>query len=136
MLTRRTPLRSSRRKNTGPNGAIRAWVIVRDEGCCVRCGHIVLHQTDEWGTFELTDRGYQFHHRKPRGMGGGKDTNKHANLILVCPPCHAWIESNRRAAYEFGWLVHHWDNPATVPVVDFRRGLILLDNNGQWKAAE
>lgn len=119
MLTRR-------RRDTGPTRATRAWLIVRDACCCVRCG------------LEQMPGDYEIHHRLPRGMGGTSKsaTNKHSNLLLLCRDCHAWIEANRAEAYVFGWLVRRWQDPLDTPVMCKRRGLILLDNNGEWKAAE
>lgn len=53
-------------------------------------------------------------------MGGTKrGVNSLANLALVCGSgttgCHGYIESHREEAYERGWLVHSWDDPAEVP---------------------
>lgn len=44
----------------------------------------------------------QVHHRAGRG---GPDPHQLDNLLCVCLPCHMWIESNRTAAYEAGWLI-------------------------------
>lgn len=60
----------------------------------------------------------QAHHRRPRGAGGSRraDTNTLANLLLVCEPCHRYIESHRRWAYGRGFLLRQTDDPALVPV--------------------
>lgn len=42
------------------------------------------------------------HHKLPRGRGGSND---HENLVTLCRPHHAWVESNRTAAYELGLLI-------------------------------
>lgn len=137
-LSRRTPLRAklrppTRRRDTGPTQAVRAWVIVRDQGRCMRCGTDLV--TD------VPTPVYEIQHRLPRGMGGTSSpaANKHSNLILLggahgCG-CHAWVEQHRGEAYDNGWLVRRWQNPLTVPVLCARRGLILLDDNGEWRAA-
>ena len=61
------------------------------------------------------------HHRQARQMGGTArhSVNDPANLALVCGSgttgCHGWIESHRELAYQMGWLVHSWEDPAEVP---------------------
>lgn len=66
-------------------------------------------------------RGWQWsiHHRLPQGMGGTslpwwKDPDW---LIAVCGHgtigCHGWIESNRTAAIDLGYLLQH-----TIPATD------------------
>jgi hypothetical protein len=79
------------------------------------------------------------HHRRARGSGGSKDsaTNGPANLLYLCgsgtsPHCHGWIESHRTAAYNAGWLVHSWDDPARVPVAIVGRGPVLLTADGRY----
>ena len=69
-------------------------------------------------------RGADFHHRRPRGAGGTSSSSLGAasNCLLLCRPCHDWIESNRAVALERGWLVGSGDDPAVVPV--FRRGAV------------
>lgn len=64
--------------------------------------------------------GGQVHHRLPRGVGGSSDPAIHspANLLLLCRPCHEWVESNRTAAYDAGWLVRRGSTaPGAVPVL-------------------
>ena len=36
--------------------------------------------------------------------------------MLVTPLQHDWIHRNPAKAYEMGWLVHSWDDPADVPI--------------------
>ena len=78
------------------------------------------------------------HHRRPRQMGGSKraDTNSPANLLLLCLPCHAWVESNRTEAYDLGLLIHQSANPTEVPVLLFRPGWVYLDDLGNYLPAE
>ena len=55
------------------------------------------------------------HHRKLRSQGGTDDA---ANIMFVTPEQHAWIHANPEKAYELGWLVKSWQEPAEVPIVD------------------
>lgn len=56
-------------------------------------------------------------------MGGSSrpDTNGPQNLIVLCgngtEGCHGWVESNREAALECGWLVLQSADPAREPVL-------------------
>lgn len=59
-------------------------------------------------------RAQHVHHRKLRKHGGGDDVE---NLLWVCLNCHDHIHRNPAEAYENGWLVHPWDDPADIPVV-------------------
>lgn len=122
MLIRRIPLKGTGR-DTGPNGATRITVHIRDEDRCVRCGGFV---------WKLA--GHSIQHRIPRGRGG---SNRLSNLVLLCGSattgCHGWVESHRGESYRHGWLVRTDEDPAKVPVLCARRGLILLDNSGEWR---
>jgi hypothetical protein len=66
------------------------------------------------------------HHRKPRQMGGTKVAwiHDHENLLALCGSgttgCHGHVESRRRAAYDYGWLVRTGIMPHTTPFVDLR----------------
>lgn len=100
-----------------PRG-LRAAVWERDDGRCQRCGVL------------LYDRACSLHHRRPRRAGGtavGAHTPE--NLILLCGTgttgCHQHVESWRTVAYRDGWLVHTWDDPATVPVLRHDGGWAL-----------
>jgi 5-methylcytosine-specific restriction protein A len=74
----------------------------------------------------------QIHHRRPRGMGGSKapDTNTASNGLALCFPCHAWTESKRESAEQFGWLVPQGKSPAEVPVLRHGCDWVLLDDHG------
>ncbi|WP_374193334.1 HNH endonuclease signature motif containing protein [Mycolicibacterium sp. S2-37] len=78
-----------------------------------------------------TMEGHEIHHRRPRGMGGSKDplTNTAANGVLLCRSCHRWIELNRTAALEFGWLVRQGHDPREV-AVNYRGSWARLSVNG------
>ena len=53
-----------------------------------------------------------FHHRLLRRWGD----HTTANALHVCSPCHQTIHTIGEPAYRHGWLVHAWDDPATIPV--------------------
>lgn len=106
----------NRPRYTGPSEQTINVVLVRDGWCCVRCGENVHPYP------------YQIHHRRPRGMGGTSLSagNYPSNLLTLCLPCHAYIESNRREAYSKGWLVgRHVADPSTIPC--------LVDHESAWK---
>lgn len=42
--------------------------------------------------------------------------NRPVNLMRVCAFCHDWIHNNVELAYQLGFLVHSWDDPAEIPV--------------------
>jgi len=94
----------------------RQLIVDRDNGWCRRCGRT----------------GEQIHHRKPRGMGGTRDSdiNSPANLVLLCSGCHSWIELNREWAYKLGWLVHRTADPADIPVQTGHWSVRLLPDGG------
>ena len=56
-------------------------------------------------------------HRKSRGQGG---ENTMENVMIACGDgvtgCHGHIESHRTEAYEKGWLVKSYDDPALIEV--------------------
>jgi hypothetical protein len=70
----------------------------------------------------------QYHHRRPRGMGGTsrEESGDPANALLLHPHCHAWIESNRSVSHENGWLVYQHEEPTLVPVVRFGEWCLLF----------
>lgn len=95
---------SRRRSSTGPDADSRELVMQRAGRRCERChGRQAL----------------QIHHRQPRQMGGTSDPriNDYTNLALLCYTCHRWVESNRTAATNEGWLVPRRKGmpPAQVP---------------------
>src|SRR5262245_49805136 len=96
-----------RYRATGPDEDTRLLVWDRDHGQCVRCGSAL-----RWATWPC-------HHRRPRALGGSSrpDTNSPANLLALCPSCHAHIESHRAEALTNGWLVLQLTDPASVAVL-------------------
>lgn len=93
--------------------ATRKAVFVRAWFACERCGG---------------DDGLQIHHRRPRQAGGTSDpaARSAANALLLDDRCHRWIESHRTWAEAQGWLVRSGVDPASVPVLIFERGRVLL----------
>lgn len=116
---------------TGPTPAVRRQVIERDQGRCVVTGAYLVDPDTlvPYGTYSL-------HHRRPRGMGGSKDpaTNNAANLLLLSGSgttgAHGWIESNRQAATDMGFLVPQWQDPELVPVTHWLLGLAFPTADG------
>lgn len=108
---------------TGFPTTVRNLVAKRANGFCERCG---------------ANTPTQIHHRRPRGMGGSKhpDTNTAANALAVCLDCHNQIESDRKDAARYGWLVSQGRNSAEVPV--FRRGqwVVLTDSGAVFVPPE
>ncbi|MBF6213722.1 HNH endonuclease [Nocardia puris] len=108
----------SRRRYTGPSAAVLDLVRARCGGRCERCATPVTNA--------------DVHHRIPRGMGGTRDprVNQACSLVVICRPCHDWIESRRDAARVDGWLVSRGTDPASVPVRSRLHGLVLLGEDG------
>jgi 5-methylcytosine-specific restriction protein A len=106
---RRTPLKI-RTKSTGPAQDVVDAVYERASHSCEACSAAV-------GPVRGLD--HHVHHRRPRAMGGTDrpDTNLPSNLLLLCPPCHADVESRRATALEHGHLLWQADDPAQVAVL-------------------
>jgi DNA-binding CsgD family transcriptional regulator len=78
--------------------------------------------------------GAEIHHRLPRGRGGTSDAsiNSPANLLNLCKPCHAGIESDREEAKASGWLLPRNNpdiDPSKEPLLCFD-GWHTLDDHG------
>jgi hypothetical protein len=86
------------------NDKTRETIRERSDERCERCGN--------GGSV------WHFHHRRPRGMGGTsrKDSGGAANALLLHPQCHEWVERNRSAAYDLGYLVDQQTDPCEAPV--------------------
>lgn len=67
---------------------------------------------------ECSGQGVEFHHRRPRGIGGTRrpGTEFPSTALHVCRNCHRWIERNRDKALDLGWLVPQHADPELVPV--------------------
>ena len=101
----------------------RELVYLRSGGRCERCGVIRIR--------------VEYHHRRPRGMGGSRatDTNGAANCVLLCVYCHRDIEAYREAAIDFGFLVPQGKKPAETPLRRHKQW-VLLDDFGYVMPAE
>lgn len=94
-------------------------VIGREAGMCAVCG---LHIPDGQG---------QIHHRRPRGMGGGRFANCLPNLLLLHGSCHLQhIELHRAEAQANGWLLQQWQSPASTPLMYMLSGWVVLEDDG------
>jgi hypothetical protein len=94
-----------------------ALISQRCSNKCELCGQIAVY--------------HQFHHRRPRGMGGSKNalTGSPCNALFLHPGCHALVESIRENALDNGWLVRQGINPSEVPV-KLHTGWVLLLEDG------
>jgi len=102
---------------TGFSKHTRELVFLRSGGRCERC---------EW-----IEQPSQYHHRRPRAMGGSRaaDTNGAANCVLLCHYCHSQVESHRDASLGLGYLVPQGKKPSEIPV--WRHGKwVFLDDFG------
>jgi 5-methylcytosine-specific restriction protein A len=97
---------------------IRKILDERAKGKCEKCGLPATH--------------VQYHHRRPRGMGGSKraNTNEAGNALVLHFKCHADIESNRKHSLLNGWLVSQHQEPLDVPVL-LHYGWVYLMNDGE-----
>lgn len=118
---------------TGFTPTVRAIILDRDNGSCVRCGLQCLW----WNGIRWVQTAeYSIQHRRPRGMGGSKDlaTNRPTNGVVLCGSattgCHHHVESNRAEAYDDGFLVHQGIDPEAIPVRHHQLGLVYLTNEG------
>lgn len=99
------------KRSLGVSKETRVLVLDRAKYRCEKCG-VSLSESFY----------YSLHHRTPRGMGGSREVrlNMPSNLVAVCGSgttgCHGWIESNRIAAEDEGWLVSRYEEPAEVQV--------------------
>lgn len=103
--------------------ATRRIIYDRADRCCERCG--------------IYAYGGAIQHRLARGMGGSKNPAKSAvsNGVLMCAPCHAWVEDrrNRAQAEADGWFIpQDGPDPALVPIRHVHLGFVYLDPAGMY----
>jgi len=71
-------------------------------------------------------------HRANRGMGGFKEGDQPANILVLCSLANGLIESNAKdaeTARRFGWKIGRYMDPTTAPYYDAVTGIWwLLDN--------
>jgi 5-methylcytosine-specific restriction protein A len=104
---------------------VRQQIRDRAVGRCEKCGLYV-------------DYGAQYHHRRPRGMGGTsrKEIGGPQNGMYVHSGCHVIIESGRTRARLMGWLVPNGMNPESVPVRLWNGWFILTADGLRLPVAE
>jgi hypothetical protein len=117
------------KRSLGVSQETRVLVLDRAKYRCEKCG------------VSLSDSFYySLHHRTPRGMGGSREVrlNLPSNLVAVCGSgttgCHGWIESNRIAAEDEGWLVSRYQEVAEVQVRLWRVGWRYLTDEGEYSS--
>jgi 5-methylcytosine-specific restriction protein A len=121
---RRTPLKPAGR-STGPARDVVDAVYERAAHSCEVCGT---------GLGPVRGVDHHLHHRRPRAAGGSRreDTNTPANLLLLCPGCHADIESRRADALNHGYLISQVCDPASSPVLIHGERWLYLTVSGRY----
>jgi hypothetical protein len=73
-------------------------------------------------------------------MGGSRDAvaNRASNCLMLCPPCHAVVESKRELALQLGFLVPQGMVPAEVPISRCGQWVLLGDDGSMtaWNRHE
>jgi 5-methylcytosine-specific restriction endonuclease McrA len=76
------------------------------------------------------------HHRRVRGMGGSKASDRHdpSNLVWLCRSCHDWAHDNPQESTAAGFIVPRssGNSPLQVPITDLAGQTRFLDNRGQY----
>lgn len=76
------------------------------------------------------------HHRRPKGLGGSKRSDRHdvSNLVYLCPEDHSWAHNNPLDAIAAGYLVPRSSgmSPLAVPIKDLSGQTLFLDDEGQY----
>lgn len=124
------------KRPTGVPDAVKELVWRRCGGNCEHCGAELDVWIDDiqhpWR--DSTRLGFEFHHRRPRQMGGDRTAlgNSACNIVLLCKASHLHIERHRTEAYEKGWLVHRWADPGAVPFLHAWNGWVKLTLDGTY----
>ena len=117
-------------RSTGFTERVRALIWTRDQGHCGRCGRGLNR---EGGMHE-------FHHRRPRGVGGTSVewVNLPGNGVLLCRTCHQHVESNRSWAADAGFLVsmNGWATASQVLIEHRVHGKVFLLDDGTVSKGE
>lgn len=124
---KRSPMRRRRptpRRREAPREEFDWWtdatnaLLRRSGGRCERRG------------CDLYRTGIERHHRIRRRDGG----DRLANLLALCPDCHAHITRHPAEARENGWIVTaHAADPTTVPVLIAGTWWLLDDDGGRTR---
>ena len=101
----------------------REAVVERAKGNCEICGKAVGDPN--------------IHHRRPRGMGGTKrvSTGSPANALYLHAGCHAWVEVNRSASIDMGYLIRQKQEATEVAFLH-HEGWMYLTDDGRYIEAE
>lgn len=98
--TVRLPAKSTRRKSQDRDeAACKRIIIARAHGRCEACP--ILHVGP-------VRAGTDKHEIKSRARGG--DPTDPENTLLVCRPCHDWIDEHDAEAVRLGLSQHSWDH--------------------------
>lgn len=101
---------------------VRELLFERCGGYCEKCGRSL--QKDSWAA----------HHRLLRTHGGKGIAE---NGLACHHSCHNGatdsIHKNPKVAYEMGWLVKSWDNPATARLTLPNGFSVTLTHDGKYK---
>jgi hypothetical protein len=126
-LRRSTPLRATkpmRQRSASKPGesaaekAARKAVKDRSNGRCeVRYPDVCTGDATDW------------QHRQNRSQSGKWLAS---NGLHACRPCHAHIHANPAEAYEYGWSVPAWKDPAATPVFVDGEFWKVPDDAGGW----
>jgi len=60
-------------------------------------------------------RAESMHHRQREGVGPSLDFNLIHTCGDGCRGCHGWITEHPDDAWEKGWIVKTWEDPAVIP---------------------
>ncbi|WP_086848364.1 HNH endonuclease signature motif containing protein [Amycolatopsis kentuckyensis] len=71
----------------------------------------------------------EWHHRKLRARGGPWAPS---NGLRLCIPHHREVTDPQPEHYTNGWVVNSWDDPAEIPVLHWRLGMVRLDDDGDY----
>jgi hypothetical protein len=117
----RVPARKPAKVDKGSQHVGRTRVYARSGGRCeADIPAVCTYLAREW------------HHRKPRSLGGRWDPS---NGMHLCVDCHLHITTHPAQSQGNGWTVLTASTPAAVPVL--RRGeRVLLDDDGGFEPVE
>lgn len=101
------------------NKQLRAQLWWRCQGYCEKC------------ETHIDQNNFAAHHRQLRSQGGKDDIQ---NLVALCHNCHNLgtksIHLNPKHSYLTGWMVHGWQNPASVLICTDAGLIVSLNPEG------
>jgi hypothetical protein len=98
----------------------------RDSYSCFRCGESILNNT------------YRILYRRAADTHSNRLGSTHAisNLLVICTHCTDEIDVRPALSKRLGYLIPQGVDPLRVPVLHYLHGLVILDNDGGWRAAK